>query len=98
MAKECDAGGVVIMRRVSGPTYQAGGVQRQAPPQWVWEHHTGPNSYAQRAARRRCGQLQHGGGTAPCLRGKVVEQCPSCHTASSPGWEKERAKLLARDS
>ena len=97
MANECNVDGVVIMRRVSGPAYQGAGARHQAPSQWTWEHHTGPNPYAQTAARRRCGSLRHAGGTA-CLRGEVVDQCPSCNTSSSPGWEEERAKLLAPDS
>lgn len=97
MANECNVGGVVLMRCVSDSTYQGAGVRQQAPPQWVWEHHTGPNPYAQTADRRRCGSLRHAGGTA-CLRGQVVDQCPSCNTSSSLGWEEERAKLLALDS
>ena len=97
MANECDVDGVVIMRRVSGPTYQGAGARHQAQPQWIWEHHTGPNPYAQTAARGRCGRLRHGGGRA-CLRGKAVDRCPSCNTFSSPGWQEERARLLALDS
>lgn len=99
MVNECNVSSVIIMRIVQDPRIEQGKQTHGITPSptWTWEHHTGPNPHAQTAASRRCGLFQHGGGTA-CLRGKVVEQCPSCHTVSSPRWEEERSKLLARDS